>query len=162
MTSFLLNAKVYRDIAEQAYEEAVRLDRSSKTPKLDGSPGYVIAFDPSRRSFKQCLIAIAFSGIYLEALLYLKGVELHGQQWKNKHGRKTYEAKLRLLGVTDDSLLHGAKRLRESRNDLVHEKALPLEEVAAEVRRKAQTEAAFAVVVIQQVSHALQNAASEQ
>jgi hypothetical protein len=155
MTHFLSNASIYRAIAEEANEEAQRLWNESRTPKPDGSAGFIVAFDPSRRSFKKSLVAIAFAGIYLEALLYLKGTQTMGKTWKNKWDGSTYEEKLRVLGVNDAQFLASAERLRKSRRDLVHEKAVPLEDIAIAELRWAHEEAAFAAAFIGQVNERL-------
>jgi hypothetical protein len=136
MTHLLSNASVYRSIAEEANAEAQRLWSEGRTPKPDGSAGFVVAFDPSRRSFKQSLVAIAFAGIYLEALLYLTGTQVMGKKWKNKWDRTTYEEKLHALGIREVQFLESAERLRKSRRDLVHEKAVPMEELPSTTSRK--------------------------
>jgi hypothetical protein len=159
MTHYLSNASVYRSIAEEANAEAQRLWGEARTPKPDGSTGYVIAYDPTRRSFKQSLVAIAFSGIYIEALLYLKGTEVMGNTWKNKWDESTYEEKFKALGITDTSFLALAERLRRSRRDLAHEKAVPVEKLQAGERRWAHEEAEFAVNFIREATERLQGAA---
>ncbi len=158
MTHFHSNASVYRAIAEEANAEAQRLWGDARTPKSDGSDGYVIALDPQRRSFKQSLVAIAFAGIYLEALLYLVGTQRMGKKWKSEFDGKTYEDKLSGLGHTTPDLLASAKRLRLSRRDLVHEKAVPVEALPGTELRWAHKEAAFAVAFIERASRALQGA----
>ena len=89
----------------------------------------VIAHDPSRRSFKQSLIAIAFAGIYFEALLFVVGMARLEARWLREMDRKSYEEKLKALGVTEEDVVAAARRLRLSRNDLVYEKAAPVGEV---------------------------------
>ena len=130
MTALLTNAHIYRAIAEEALAEAVRLDAASKQPKPDGSHGFVVRLYPERRSFKKSLIAIAFSGVYLEALLFVQGTFRMGADWEKKFDRKQYEDKLKALGVEDAELLASAKRLREVRKELVHEKARSLDTAA--------------------------------
>jgi hypothetical protein len=159
MKHYLSNASVYRSIAEEANAEAQRLWSEARTPKPDGSAGFVIAYDPTRRSFKQSLVAIAFSGIYIEALLYLRGTEVMGKTWKNKWDRSTYEEKFKALGITDAPFLASAERLKESRRDLVHEKAVPVEEMRAGELRWAHEEAEFAVNFIREATERLQSAA---
>lgn len=159
MTHLHSNAAVYQSIAEEANAEAQRLWQQARTPKPDGSESYVITLDPQRRSFKQSLIAIAFSGIYLEALLYLVGSRRMGKRWKNEFDGRTYEDKLSALGVSAPDLLASAKRLRLSRRDLVHEKAVPVEQLASTELRWAHEEAAAAVQFISRVSQLLQSAA---
>ena len=159
MTALLTNAHVYRGIAEEALVEATRLDAEAKRPKPDGSPGFVIQLDPERKSFKKSLIAIAFSGIYREALLFVCGTFRMGATWEQQFDRKPYEEKLKALGITDEGLLASAKRLREVRNDLVHEKARPVENVALSNSYWAQSEAAASVAFIQTIAAELTNAA---
>jgi hypothetical protein len=159
MTALLTNAHVYRAIAEEALADAVRLEASARQPKPDGSPGFVIQLDPQRRSFKKSLVAIAFSGIYLEAVLFLHGTFRMGADWEKKFDRKLYEEKLKALGVTDEELLASAKRLREVRNELIHEKARPLDTAALSNNYWAQTEAAASVALVQTVAARLASAA---
>lgn len=74
------NADVYLTIAEEALAKSKQLDEIARIPKPDGHPGFVITYDPKRTSFKQSLIAIVFAGVYLEALLYIVGVERLGRK----------------------------------------------------------------------------------
>jgi hypothetical protein len=154
----LTNLHIYRSIAEEAHADAQQLDAAAKTPKADGSQGYVIALDPHRRSFKQSQVAIAFSGVYFEALLFLKGTQRMGKRWLREFDRKTYEGKLLELGVANPSLVQAAKRLREVRRDLIHEKATPVLELGIGSTYWAQSEAAAAIAFIREVSVALENA----
>jgi hypothetical protein len=157
MTGYFSNAAVYRAIAEEAQVESERQDTAARTPKPDGSNGFVIEYDPARQSFKQSLIAVAFSGIYLEALLCLEGTQRMGARWLREIDRKTYEEKLIELGVTDQAL-QSAERLRKSRKDLVHEKAVPASELATAGHRWAQQEASAAIAFIREVSRKIENA----
>ncbi|MEX8500035.1 hypothetical protein [Leptothrix ochracea] len=159
MTALLTNAHVYRAVAEEALAEAVRLDAAAKQPKPDGSPGFVIQWDPERKSFKNSLIAIAFSGIYLEAILFVHGTFRMGKDWEKNFDRKLYEEKLKALGITDEVLLAAAKRLREVRNDLIHEKARPLDNIALSKSFWAQTEASASVTLVQTIAAKLAGAA---
>ena len=138
----------------------------ARTPKPDGSAGFTIALDLSRKAFKQNLIAIAFSAIYFEALLYLVGTRKMGAKWNDEWDRKKkLEQKLKELGINDEDFLKSAERLRKSRKDLVHEKAVLYEnphgkigeDVASTEIRFAQEEAAFAVAFISQVTTRLQS-----
>ena len=158
MTTLLTNSHIYRAIAEEAYAEAKRFEEEAKTPKPDGRPGYVIALDPSRKSYKQSLIAIAFAGVYLEAILFFKGTQRMGKRWGKVFDRKTYEEKLMELGATDQSLIQATKRLRTVRKELVHEKALPVGDLTLGSTYWAQSEAASAIECIRKASLALQNA----
>ena len=159
MIALLTNAHVCRAIAEEALAEAVCLDAAARRPKPDGSPGFVIELDPERKSFKKSLIAIAFSGIYLEALLFVHGTFRMGASWEQTFDRKPYEEKLKALGITDEELLASAKRLREVRNELVHEKARPLDTAALSNTYWAQSEAAASIALVQTIAAKLTSAA---
>jgi hypothetical protein len=152
------NLSVYRAIAEDANAEAQSLWASARQPKPDGSPGFVIAYDPSRRSFKQSLVAIAFAGIYFEALLFVVGTERLGARWRDDVDRKPYEDRLKVLGITDEAVLSSARRLRQSRHDLVHEKAVPIDEISHGELRWAHEEAAHALRFIAKASARLRDA----
>src|SRR6516165_7253703 len=117
----ITNIDVYFAIAEESQAEAERLENLARRPNPDG--GFIITYDPERKSFKNSLIAITFAGIYLESLLYIVGVKKFGRdEYDKKYDRKkSYEDKLRLFGVTDETLLAEAKHFREMRRDLVHE-----------------------------------------
>ena len=160
MTALLTNAHVYRAIAEEALAEAVRLGAAATQPKADGSPGFVVQLDPERKSFKRSLVAIAFSGIYLEALLFVHGTFRMGTSWEQKYDRKHYEEKLTALGINDEESLASAKRLREVRNDLVHEKARPLDTAALSSTYWAQSEASASVAFVQAIAAKLTSAAN--
>lgn len=96
------NINVYLAVAEEAAADSNRLFEEGRSPRPNGESGYVIAFDPDRRSFKQSFVAIAFAGMYLEALLGLVGTMRLGKVLYNKIDRQTtYEEKLRLLGIFD-------------------------------------------------------------
>lgn len=83
---------------------------------------FILSSDPDRKSFKQSLIAIAFEGIYLKTLLGLIGRAKLGEPVYEKIERKTYEVKLRRLGIDDQGVLASCTRFRQARNDLIHEK----------------------------------------
>lgn len=146
----LTNISVYWAITEEAASEAKRLQEANRRPKPDGQLGWIITLDPEQRSFKQALIAIAFSGMYLEALLGLVGTERLGPEGYKKIERKTYQEKLKRLGVEDKALLANCRRFREARNELVHEKAFD-----SVSYRIAQDEAAHAIEVVRSVTAAL-------
>ncbi len=157
MPSVMTNVRVYLTIAEDAAAESKRLLEEGRSPKPDGQPGYVVRHDPERRSFKQSFIAIAFAGMYLEALLALVGRERLGPELYKKIDRAhtTYEEKLRLLGVSDSDLLAACKRFREARNDLMHEKPVDLESQDLGEWRTAQDEASFAIETVRAITKEL-------
>jgi hypothetical protein len=159
MAVVLTNLIVYLAIAEEALAESMRLFEAGRTPKPDGQPGYVIAWGPARQSFKQSLIAIAFAGIYMEALLGLVGNARLGKALYNKIDRQTtYEEKLSLLGVYDPTALASCKRFREARNDLMHEKVVDVEALMTAQIRNAQEEAVFGIEFVKFIGSKLQPA----
>ncbi|MCY4059717.1 MAG: hypothetical protein OXG44_17155 [Gammaproteobacteria bacterium] len=119
------NVHIFGAIADAAYERmSDDMDRNVR-PMPDGSPGTVKTFDPEQQSFKDAMISIVFSCIWLEALLHLLIVRKFGRKCFRKVDRRrsSYGKKLSLLGCSDDRLLEWAERLRKSRNQLVHENA---------------------------------------
>ena len=145
------NANVYLAIAEEALAESKRLDEAARIPRPDGQPRFVVTYDPEHTSFKRSLIAIVFAGIYLEALLYMVGVEQLGRDAYMKIDRKHYEEKLQALGVTDIETLATCKRFRDARNDLVHEKAIEPLAIDGTALRTAQREAEIAVSFVRSI-----------
>ncbi len=152
----LSNANVYLAIAEEALAESKKLDEASQRPGPDGEPGIVKTLDPERTSFKQSLVAMVFAGIYLEALLYMVGIDKLGKDEYMKIDRKHYEEKLRVLGVRDTETLKTCKRFREARNDLVHEKAIePHAGIDGTTFHRAQREAEIGVSFVQSIESLL-------
>lgn len=117
------NVSTYRAIAIEAFEAMQELVESGRQPKGDGSPGWILQFDPNQKSFKQAMIVIVFTGMWLEALLHLLIVRDHGEAKFREVDYKSYEEKLRLVGIDDNSILEAAARFRIARKELVHEKA---------------------------------------
>jgi hypothetical protein len=153
MPTTISNVRVYLAIAEDAAAESKRLTDEQMTPKPDGQPGYVVAWDPEKRSFKQSLIAIAFAAMYLEALLGLIGNQRLGKDLYSKIDRTTtYEEKLKLLGVYDQQILDSCKRFRKARNDLVHEKAVDLDSLGTADCQYAQEEATLGIELIKSIA----------
>jgi hypothetical protein len=109
MRKFIIsNISTYKSIAEEAHQKM--RDASS-------------IYDTDRNSFKQAMIAIVFTGMWLEALLHLLIVRKHGEETFKEYDYKTYEEKLQLLGCLDLHIIDCAKRFRKARKELVHEKA---------------------------------------
>lgn len=117
------NLHIYLAIAKDSLAESDRIRAMQTRPKPNGEKGSIITYDPEHKSFKHSLVAIVFAGIYLEALLYIKGVKRLGKTAYDKIDRKIYEDKLMALGITDPQLLALCKRFRIARKELVHEKA---------------------------------------
>ncbi len=117
------NITIYKAIADEAYQEMSHLVDNGRRPKPDGSPGWIISYDPSHASFKKAMISIVFTGMWLEALMHVLIVEKFGKAKFKEYDFKSYEEKLKLLGVTDEELLDSVSRFRTTRKALVHEKA---------------------------------------
>lgn len=124
MSQFVItNVSIYRAIALAAHREMQERFNAARRPKEEGSPGWITTFDPEQRSFKQAMIAIVFTGMWLEALLHQLIVRKHGVEKFKEFDRKSYEEKFQLLGCSDQNILDSLERLRKCRTGLVHEKA---------------------------------------
>jgi hypothetical protein len=152
----LTNLSVYLSIATESLRKAKEIEAAQRLPR-PGGEGFIISYDPNRSSFKHSLIAIVLSGIYLDALLYVEGTKRLGRSEYVKIEKKHYEAKLQALGLNDADLIDACKRFRESRNDLVHEKALEQGSLATQPFRTAQKEAEDAVAFIIRISRLLRS-----
>jgi len=119
----ITNISIYKAIAEEAYQNMVEMMNAGRRPKPDGSTGWIITFDPKQTSFKQSMISIVFTGIWLEALMHLLIVRKFGKNKFKEYDFKSYEDKLQLLGCSDQELLERVSRFRNTRKSLVHEKA---------------------------------------
>jgi hypothetical protein len=157
---------VYRSIALEAAEESQRLLNEHRRPKPNGEPGYIITWDPDRRSFKQAMIAIAFAGMYLEALiriLKMKRRRSGGGKRKKSASPSRYRSGLEALGVTDKDLLEATAHFNDARDDLLHETPMEVSLLPGAVNHDphydkhftAQTEAEKAADLIQKVSAVL-------
>ncbi len=119
----ITNIAIYKAIADEAHQEMVQLMEAGRRPKPDGSAGWIITYDPNQTSFKQSMVSIVFTGMWLEALMHLLIVNEYGKDRFNEYDFKTYEEKLQLLGYMDEKILHRVSRFRDIRKSLVHEKA---------------------------------------
>lgn len=117
------NVTAYKAIALDAHQKMHEYINTGRRPKDDGSPGWVLSFDPEQNSFKQAMITIVFIGMWLEALLHLLIVRRLGIEMYKEYDFKPYEDKIRLLGCLDKSILDAAEKFRKCRKELVHEKA---------------------------------------
>ena len=118
------NVHIFGAIADAAYESMSKDMAKNVRAMPDGSPGTIKVFDPEQKSFKDAMILIVFSCIWLEALLHLLIVRQFGSDCFRKVDRRlSYGEKLTLLGCNDDQLLEWTGQLQGSRRQLVHEKA---------------------------------------
>lgn len=118
----ITNVSTYKAIVEEAYAQVVEEGKKDRTPNPDGS-GYILRYDAEQRSFKNAMVAVVFTGMWLEALTHLLIVRDHGEDKYREYDRKIYEDKLRLLGIEDETLLTQVAQFRITRKELVHEKA---------------------------------------
>ena len=159
------NLSVYRTIVEEAAAKSQKSLEAHRTPKPDGQAGFVLHHDPDRVSFKEAMIAIAFGGIYLEALMALVACEAKkaGRRYiSNSKKLPRYGGKLQTLGVKSEELIEEANRFNDARDDLIHEKTYEVTFGPDGVGRGtaiplfvAQEEAAMAVKLIRQVTDEL-------
>lgn len=123
MTQIVLsNVDVYAAIAEEAFADMERRAAEDRRPKANGK-GWIISFDPTQKSFKSALVYITFSALWLEAILHLRITSLHGKSLSKNADRKTYEEKLKILGVNDEELSCSLVEFRDLRREIIHEKA---------------------------------------
>lgn len=116
------NIEIYSAIATEAFAKMRRLNSEHVKPNTDGS-GYIISYDPNYESLKSAMIVIVFTGMWLEALLHQEIVKRYSRSDFDKVDRNSYEEKLKMLGFNDEFLLKQVKRFRETRKELMHEKA---------------------------------------
>ena len=119
----LTNVCTYKAIAEEAYQEMTEDLKRNVRPNPDGRGGAIKLFDPERTSFKQAMVSVVFTCIWLEATLHLLIVGRYGKNGFKELDRHPYERKLEALGCGDEVLIARAGRLRNARRELVHEKA---------------------------------------
>ncbi len=115
---------IYYGIAKESYVAMNEHLNAGRKPKGNDEPGYILTYDPERKSFKNALITIVFSGVFLESVLHLLIVKRKGLDVFNKYDRKySYEDKLKLLDCNDESIIDLCKRFKGARREIVHEKA---------------------------------------
>jgi hypothetical protein len=149
------NIEIYLAIAIESHNEMKRLFESCREPKPDGTPGYIVHLDLNHGSFKHALICIAFLGMYFEALIYVTARTRFSKTKAATIDGLPYEKRLEALGVTDPTLVQGAKELREARRGLVHEKAIHPDEIATANICSAQDSAASSMAFVRAVTVAL-------
>lgn len=142
-----LNVRVFYKIAIESYRAMKEDLDSSRKPKPNGKPGWIITYDPEQKSFKAALVAIVFCGIFLESVLHLLIVNRKGIEVFKSYDRKKYEDKLRLLDCREQSILDLCENYRQIRHEIVHEKAY-LDQNSI---RFAQKEAEAAVNMIEKI-----------
>lgn len=117
------NVSTYKEIADEAYANMVRYRKDSKVPREDGSGGYVINYNLGQSAFRQSMVVIVFTGMWLEAFLHHHIVKTHDEETFKKYDRKSYRDKLILIGINDNDFLDKVDSFKNTRRELVHEKA---------------------------------------
>lgn len=141
------NVGVFYKIAKETYKTMKDDLDSSIRPKPGGEPGSIITYDYDQKSFKNAFITIVFCGVWLESILHLRIVKCKGVEVFNEYDRKSYEAKLQLLGCNDESIIKLCKYYREARREVIHEKAY----LDQDSHRAAQKEAEKAIELVDKV-----------
>jgi hypothetical protein len=93
------NAAVYKAIADEAYQTMVQSIETGRRPKPDGSAGWIVTYDPNQTSFKQAMISLVFTGMWLEAVTHLLIVKAHGKDKFKEYDFKSYEENYHCLAV---------------------------------------------------------------
>ena len=120
----LTNVRIYRSIADAAHRKMSEDMGANVRPAAERSDVVIKTFDPDQLSFKQAMISVVFTCIWLEATLHLLIVARYGREsYTNRVDRCGYEGKLKLLDCREEEMLKNVEQLRKARRDLVHEKA---------------------------------------
>ena len=117
------NVSMYKEIVEEAFSTMSSLIEEGRSPKNDGSDGLVMKYDPNHKSFKKSMIVVVFTGMWLEAKLHQDIISKFDEATFKKYDFKSYRDKLVLLGITDSGLLEKVDLFKNTRKELVHEKA---------------------------------------
>jgi hypothetical protein len=143
------NWYTYLEIIEEHYAFMIT-DMKKRIRENPNYPGGLIKeIDFEQKSFKSAMISIVFTGILLESLLHMLIVQKRGiENYNKKVDHLEYEEKLKLLGCDDDKILVLCHDYRESRKEIVHEKAY----IQGNSFKTAQDEAKRAVEMIYRVS----------
>jgi hypothetical protein len=124
--AYLSNVDVFYSLVEDSYSAMGLAMERGRTPKPDGS-GFIVSIDSYETAFKNACVVVAFSGMFLEALVYLVALRRFSKSKAQEIDRiKPYRERLEAMGITDSRLLDQAELFQKARRELVHEKALEL------------------------------------
>lgn len=143
------NVSIYKEIVNEAFSKMHSLNEESRTPKEDGSNGYIIKYDKSQISFKNSMIVVVFSGMWLEAFFHHEMIKQYSKNQFNNNSNKSYKEKLKLIGINESGILDRVENFQQTRNELIHEKAF----LDKGVIKIAQNEAEQAHEIIEYVSN---------
>lgn len=147
----ITNVSIYAGIAEEACTRMRESLANNRHPKPDGARGFVLTWDPTSSSFKDAMIVVVFSYMFIEAACFVANMRREGRVRAISEDRKDPEIRLRNLGA-DSVLVDRVKTYREMRRKLVHEKAVELSAIGSEQRIKAQDFAEEAIALMRDVS----------
>jgi hypothetical protein len=148
----LTNVVIYRAIATEALSASEAWDKKHTRP--NGTGGFVRTLDLTHTSFKNSLVAVVFSGMVIEATMWIVGCRKLGVAQYKKVDRDELEERLAPLGVSDAQLHDDLKAYREVRRALVHEKALPMSQDRSP-NSTGQEEAKKAIRLMERVERAI-------
>ena len=117
------NVRIFAEIAEAAHQRMYQAISEFTIGSEQNKSKSIKVFDPAQTSFKEALVSIIFTCMWLEATLHLLIVRDLGRKRFRQMDSWSYERKLRELKCADEQLLDRVCRLRETRRELVHEKA---------------------------------------
>ncbi len=141
------NYRVFYSIAQESYAAMNKFSDQYTKSKPNGKPGHINILDPEQKSFKHAFITIAFCGIFIESILHLLIVKQKGlEDFKNYNFTK-YEDKLQLLGCDNQQIIELCIQFRETRNEVMHEKAF----MNSDNFRIAQKEADIAIELVNKI-----------
>jgi hypothetical protein len=158
------NVSLFRVMAREAAAQSLESLDAHRTPHPDGRPGYTLRWDENQVSFKQALIAIAFSGIYLEALMSIvtREAKRANRRFVSKSTKsRRYRGRLEALGIKDKGLLEEVDHFNDARRDVIHEESYELSTVPGAANNSdmkffvAQGEAERALKLIDRVTEEL-------
>ena len=117
------NISHFRGVVHAAHLEWYQLGESSLRPNPNNEKGHIITLASRMQMFRQALVCIVFCGVYLGALLVIKGRRKFGEKkWDKYFDKLIYEAKLELLGCSDLGIITKCRQFRKARNDIIHER----------------------------------------
>lgn len=144
------SASIYRNISTESYFKMNACIDEGKFPKDDRSDRHTIKYDANLNAFRQSMIVIVFTGMWLEETLYQAIVSSTGLDIGKKNDFKTYQDWLVRLDIFETSLLDDVDEFMSTRALLMHTTNIDHNEILL-----AQTAAEHAQKIIGSISHVL-------
>lgn len=148
-TQVFSNIKIFYEIAKDSFSDSEKFLSEHRKPKENG--GYILSFDPEKKSLKSSLISISFSGAYIDLHINIAYILTHGKSPNHKWETRIYEEKLKDLGVTNLELFNNCTEFRKIRNSVLHEKPLVIGESLGISVGTAQDGARLGISVIETI-----------